>query len=546
MITQDLETTEQVKHLVHLFNKAKSIRTNWTSYWEELARYVQPTKNNPYGFRAKGQKMGDELLDSTGIHCNELLASALHSILTHPLDVWFGMTTGDDKLDSDDAVRSWLSAVVRVMINVLNNSNFQPEIHEYYLDQGSFGTSHIMCEEDDIDIVRFHTRSLFELFALENSKGVIDTVFREFKMNMHQLKDKFGEEWMDDECKHECHQDPFTKEYTIIHVIIPREGHSKHMAKLPKQYAMGSYYILVDKLIMLEESGYQELPFAMGRWTKIAGEIYGRSPAMKALPEIKMINKMMEVTIKAAQLQIAPPIAVPDDGYILPVKMQPFGITYYRSGTQDDIKPLFQNLRLDLSKEILFNTREKIQQAFFVDQFQLRQGPQMTATEVNQHIEEQTRTLSPIMGRQNNEGLRPLMNRVFAICQRRGLFPKMPIKLSKKKVDFFYVSQIAKVQKTSEVNSITRMVNSVAPFIQNNPESLDMFDSDKIVKYAAKSFMIPAELIRDEIEVKKLREARQAALQKKAQDQENMNNAEMANKVAPMMQQMGSDNGSMG
>lgn len=541
-----MKQTEQTKGLVaellEKFAKAKSIRANWTTYWEEIARFVQPRKNDAYGFRAKGDKRGDELLDSTGIHSNELLASALHSMLTNPAVPWFGITTGNEDLDADDEARAWLSDSTRVMINVLNNSNFQTEIHELYLDEGSFGTGSIFTEEDDVDVVRFQTRSIFELYALENFKGIIDTIFREFKLNYSQIIGEFGDKWCDEETLEQIKKDPYTQEFDIIHCILPRKGYNPLKAQLPSQYEFASYYVFKDKNVLLAEGGYQEMPFAIPRWTKIAGEVYGRSPAMKALPDIKMLNKMMEVTIKAAQLQVAPPIAVPDDGFILPVKMQPFGITYYRSGTQDDIKPLFQNMKLDLSREMILNTREKIQQAFFIDQLQLRNGPQMTATEVNQRTEEQLRLLGPILGRQDNELLKPLISRVFNICLRRKLFKKVPAILSKKKIDFIYASQIAKVQRTAEVSNISKVINSVAPIIQANPEALDIFDPDAVIRYASRAYMLPAELIRSSADLKQLRTMKQQALEKRAQDEENMRSAEMANKVAPMMN-MGGEGG---
>ena len=536
MLAVQMTDEDKISHLLTLFEKAKNNRTNWTTYWQEIAKYVQPMKDNPYGFRAKGDKRGDELLDATGIHANELLASALHSMLTNPSVPWFGITTGNEDVDNDDEARLWLSDAARVMHNVMNNSNFQTEIHELYLDQTSFGTGGIFTEEDDIDVVRFQTRSLFEMFILEGGRGTIDHVFREFKFNFHQIKDKFGEDWLTEELEYEMRNKPFDFEYTIVHIVKPREeGKESEDAKSPREYKFASYYILQEKKIMLQESGFQEMPFAVPRWTKIAGEMYGRSPAMKALPDIKMLNKMMEVTIKAAQLQVAPPLAVPDDGFILPVKMQPFGITYYRSGSQDEIKPLFQNIRLDLSREFVENTRAKIQQAFFIDQLQLQQGPQMTATEVMQRTDEQLRLLGPILGRQHNELLKPVIERVFAICMRRKLFKPVPSILSKRKIEFIYSSQIAKVQRTAEIGNITKIVSALAPIVQAQPEVLDYFNGDEMIRYASNAYMLPANLIRKQSEVKGLRQARQQAQSQQAQEQQQMQQAEMVNKISPAM-----------
>lgn len=529
-------TQALVARLISLFRKAESHRSNWTTYWQELAKYVQPMKNDPYGYRAKGEKRGDELLDSTAIHSNELLGSALHTMLTNPTTPWIGITTGIEELDNNDDARNWMGDAVRVMHNVLNNSNFQTEIHELYLDEGSFGTGAMMVEEDDVDVVRFQARSIFEVFALENSKGVIDTLFRRFKMNYSQLVDAFGKDWCDENTHNELKQDPINKEFEIIHCILPREGGMDYnLAKTSKEYKIASFYVLMDKSILLKEDGYKETPFVVPRWTKIAGEVYGRSPAMKALPDIKMLNKMMETVIKSAQLQTAPPLAVPDDGYMLPVKMQPFGITYYRSGTQDEIKPLFQNIRLDLSRETVEATRMKIQQAFFIDQLQLRTGPQMTATEVNQRTEEQLRLLGPILGRQHNELLKPLINRVFAICQRKNLFKPVPAVLAKKKIDFIYASQIAKVQRTAEIANINKVIAAIAPVIQSQPNVMDYFDGDQMLKYSANAYMLPANLIRKDSEVKQMRQAAMQAQQQRAQEESQLKQSQMMKDMSGVM-----------
>ena len=66
----------------------------------------------------------------------------------------------------------------------------------------------------------------------------------------------------------------------------------------------------------------------------------GRSPAMVALPDVKMLNLMSKTIIQAAQKQIDPPLLVPDDGFLLPIRTQPGGLNFFRSGSRDTITPL--------------------------------------------------------------------------------------------------------------------------------------------------------------------------------------------------------------
>lgn len=124
------------------------------------------------------------------------------------------------------------------------------------------------------------------------------------------------------------------------------------------------------------------------RFNKDSVSIYGRSPAMSCLPDVKMVNKMSEVSIRAAQKQIDPPLMVPDDGFLLPVRTTPGALNFYRTGTRDRLEPLQAGATNPIGIAMEEQRRNAIRAAFYVDQLQLQTGPQMTATEVLQRNEE--------------------------------------------------------------------------------------------------------------------------------------------------------------
>jgi hypothetical protein len=296
-----------------------------------------------------------------------------------------------------------------------------------------------------------------------------------------------------------------------------------------------SEYILKDKKITLKTEGYNTFPMAVARWTKLSGEKYGRSPAMKSLPDTKMINQMMKVTIRAAQKVVDPPLMVPDDG-ISTVRTTPGGISYYRAGSNDRIEPLQTGANINISMEIMEDVRTRIRSAFFIDQLQLREGPQMTATEVQQRTEEQLRLLGPILGRQHNELLKPLVDRVFEICLKRGVLPEIPAKLKGlKKIDVQYSSMIARAQKTAELESFNRMIGLCTPLFQLDPTVQDNLDADKAFEYISQTLSLPYEIIRNKLDVKKLRQGRSEAAQKAQQQQDEAHQTEVMSKAAPVI-----------
>lgn len=524
-ISEYKSEAEKAKKVCQKFEKLKSDRVNWDSYWEELAKFILPRKDEVYGMVVPGEKKGHNLYDSTSIHANELLASALHSMLTNPSSVWFGLSTGDKGLDQNKEVRQWMQDAVLKMIQVLNKSNFQTEIHETYLDLGSVGTTSLRIEEDEDSVVRFFASSIYEVYIEENSKGIVDTVYREYDYTLRQIVQEFGEDKLTIELQQQYIKDATVK-YKIVHAIEPVKNGSDIFA---------SYHVLKEKnSVLLREGKFNEKPYAIPRWTKITGEKYGRSPGMKSLPDIKMLNSMMKTMIRAAQKAADPPLMIPDNGFLLPVRTQPGGSNIYRAGTKDRIEPLLTGGRIDINDTMVEQARQRIRSAFFIDQLQLQQGPQMTATEVMQRTEENLRMMGPILGRLNNELLKPIIDRVFGIMFRKGFFGEIPKPLQGKDLEIRYVSQISKAQRSGEADTFTRVIQSIAPILEMQPQMLENINGDEVLRYHAEVFGLPEEMLRGREEVEQSRQQaaqQQAAMMQSQQDNVDADTAQKMSKA---------------
>lgn len=509
--------------IIKRYQRLKGERTTWETHWQDLADFILPKKDQVVQrSTVAGEKKYRHILDNSAIQSNELLAGALHGLLTNPNDIWFELTTGDQELDDDPEVKTWLQDSVRRMIRVLNNSNFQTEVHEMYLDLGCFGTAPMLVLEDDKYVVRFHSQPVAQVLIDENNFGRIDTVMREFEWDIRKIEQEFGEKALTEKLKRHKKSSRYSeKQYTIIHAIYPREevdGRSGYI----------SQYILKDEKHTLRSGKFNEFPYVVPRWSKLTTEMYGRSPGMVALPEAKMINKMMEAVIKGAQKTVDPPLQAPSDGYIMPIKTRPGSINFYMSGTgsRDEIKPIFNDARIDFGFQVMEAHRQRIREAFFVDQLQLNQGPQMTATEVLQRTEEKMRLLGPLLGRQQSEFLSPLIDRVFAIMGRRGLFADAPESIAGMDVDVQYSSFIAKTQRVNQGNSILRAIESASPFIQLDPSVADIFNGEEAVKELWRIYGASQKLIRTNEQLEELRNAKAEAEQELIEKQEAKMQAE--------------------
>ena len=521
--------TDLAKNLLKRFDRLKSQRQNWESHWQEVADYMQPRKADVTKSRSKGDKRTELIFDSSPLQSVELLAASLHGMLTNPSTPWFSLRFKEYEMENEDEAKEWLEDATEVMYSAFNKSNFQQEIFELYHDLITFGTAAMFIEEDDDDILKFSTRHINEMYIAENDKGRIDTVFRKFKLSARSAIQKFGT--VSANISVVAKKDPY-EEVEILHAVYPRSDFDpKKQDKDNMPFA--SIYLDASSGDELSVSGFREFPFVVPRYLKASHEIYGRSPAMTALPDVKMLNEMSKTTIKSAQKQVDPPLLVPDDGFILPVRTVPGGLNFYRSGTRDRIETLNIGANTPLGLNMEEQRRNSIRNAFYVNQLMMQQGPQMTATEVIQRNEEKMRLLGPVLGRLQSELLKPLIDRAFAILFRKNLFRPAPEFLSGKDIEIEYVSPLAKAQKSTELPSIMRAIEIMGS-LSNVAPVFDHINMDKLVRHLADIVGVPQKILKPQSELDAQREEAQEQQQQMQNMQQLQQVAEAGGKIAPL------------
>lgn len=535
MAESQKEERQEAQEAYKRLEALKTKRQTFDSLWQELTDYFLPNKNVITREMTPGENKYLRLYDSTGAQANELFAGAMHSMLTNPASYFFEFTTGDPQLDAMDDVRADLQLRAHIIHEVLNNSNFQTEVHEIYLDENVIGTAAMAIDEDKEDIVRFSAKPMKGVYVDENSKGMIDTVYFCFKWKPRLVMQEFPDSYPPWVAK--CAKDSPDEELELLQVVEPNAEYdpSKKLDLKGKKFRSCIYIKERESkdAATLSEKGFDTFPWVTPRWSKATGEIYGRSPAMKCLPDVKMINEMMKETIRAQQKATNPPLLVPDDGVVGSLKLFPGGLNYYRAGNGDLIKPLESGGNLQLSFQMMDDVRKRIRDCFYIDQLQLQEGPQMTATEVMQRTEEKIRLLGPLLGRQQSEFLRPLIERVYEICERRKLFPVAPEAIRGKKIDVKYRSMIAKAQLQSEAQNLQRVFAAAAPFIQLDPQAALVVDCEEGIRFAAQLYGLPQRLIRNRQDIEKIKEDRDAANQNMLEQQQAQQGVDQVAKLAP-------------
>ena len=531
---QDQDKRKLAADLKNNLSRLMEKRSNWEIHWQEVADYMLPRKADITMERPKGDKRHTVIFDGTAIHSLELLASSLHGMLTSSVNRWFGLRFKETAVNQNDEAREWLEEVTDKMYLAISRSNFQQEVFETYFDLIAFGTSCLQIEEDKDDIIRFSSRHVKELYISEDSKGMVNCIYRRFKMSAKATVDKFGLEILSKKT-----QDTFKKsqfeDIDIVHVVKPRDMYNPR--KQDKQnMPYTSIYFEYETGHIISEGGFREFPYVVPRYLKASNELYGRSPGMNALPDVKVLNKMVEVGMKAAQKQVDPPLLVPDDSMLMPIRMSPGSINYYRSGSRDRIETLNIGANNPLGLNMEDQRRQAISQTFHVDQLLITENRNMTATEVVQRNQEKMRILGPVLGRLQSELLQPMIIRIFNIMMRNNLFPQAPEILLNQEIDVEYVSPMALAQRGEELNSIVKGLELFGNISQLAPVALDYIDPPGLIKNLIKILGLPATMIRSDTEVQQIAAEKAEAEAQQIQAQQELAQSEMARNAAPAIQ----------
>ena len=526
------ENKKLAKQLKSNLNQLIEKRSYWEEHWQEVSDYFLTRKSDVNTQRSKGDKRNIQVFDSSAIHSLELLSSSLHGMLTSSANRWFDLRFKEASVNEDDSSKEWLEDSTDKMYLAFARSNFQQEIFEAYHDLVCFGTACLYIEEDTNDIVRFSSRHIKEIYISEDARGIVNCIYRRFKISAKAAVEKFGFDNLSRSIQNIYKNAPFD-DVELCHVVKPREMYNPKKQDKSNMPFMSAYFEFNDDHV-ISVSGFREFPYVVPRYLKASNEIYGRSPAMAALPDVKVLNKIVEIELKAAAKQIDPPLLIPDDSMILPIRTAPGSLNFYRAGSRDRIEPLNIGANNPLGLNMEESRRQSIARTFHVDQLMIQENRTMTATEVMQRNEEKMRILGPVMGRLQSELLQPLIIRVFSIMLRNNLFTQPPEILQGQEVDVEYVSPMALAQKGQELSSIMRGMEIFGSISQMTPV-MDYIDDKGLVKQIIKVLGLPAKMIKSDEEVEQIKAERQQQQAQQMQMQQAMQEAQVAKDAAPMV-----------
>jgi hypothetical protein len=496
-------------------------RGTWEEHWREIAERVLPRENwFQTANKTPGDKRQEKVFDATAILALERFAAAMESMLTPRTMKWHKLAVKNPELAEDQQIQAYLDEVTNILFRVRYSpkANFASQVHENYMSLGAFGSGAIFIDDIVGFGIRYKSIHLSEVFFSENHVGIVDKVHRKFELTARQAIEKWGADKISEKIRSAAENNPEQK-FEFLHCVKPNQDRQPGRRDY-RGMPFISYYICLTSHMILSESGYNSFPYAISRYVTAPKEVYGRSPAMTVLPDIKMLNEMSKTVIRAAHKIVDPPLLLQEDGVLQAFNTRPGALNY--GGVDDQgrqvVQPLQTGARVDINMEMMEQRRRVINDAFLITLFQiLVETPNMTATEAMLRAQEKGALLAPTMGRQQSEMLGPLIERELDILGRAGVLPPMPEALVELggDVDIEYVSPLNRSQRAEEGVAILRTLESIAPLAQIDPSVMMRFNPDQIVKELAEINGVPAKILRsdEEIEAMKQEQNQQAEAQ---------------------------------
>jgi hypothetical protein len=523
-----------------MFNRLgqlKTERASWLQHWKELSTYLSPRQGRYFVTdRNKGTRRHNAIYDNTGSRSVNILAAGLMGGLTSPARPWFKLATGDDELDEIPAVKQWMADRTNTMLAIFQRSNTYRALHMVYKELGVFGTAANIVMPNFDHVIHNHPLTTGEYCIATDFQGKACTLYREFDVTVGQMVKEFGREKCSTSVQNLYDRGTLDTWITLVHCIEPRADRDATKIDTLNMAWKDVYFEMAgNQDALLRESGFKRFPAMCPRWDVEGGDIYGNSPGMEALGDVKQLQHEQLRKGQAIDYQVNPPLQVPTSMKNRDVDRMPGGVTFVdvATGNQGIRSAYDVNLNLQHLLEDIGDVRDRIRSSFFTDLFLAitESNGRMTATEVAERHEEKMLMLGPVLERLQDELLDPLIDATFDQMIDAGLVPPPPRELQGRELHVELVSVLAQAQRAIATNGVDRFVGNLGQIAQFKPDVLDKFDSDKWADQYSDMLGVSPDLIVPDDQVKQIRDARAKAQAAAAQQQQANMAADTAQKL---------------
>ena len=507
-----------VEEIIELQKNLESQDGVLRSRWQEEANYIFPRESNITDISSPGTRNKITLYDTTAVTESDNMVSGLLTNMVPAGQKFFSFTTSDNEVAELDRVKSYMARATEIQHEELFSSNYILQLTETLRSLVVFGTGCSFSKYNnglsftDWDISRYQIQ--------EDEDGKVDTIFIKFQLTAKQAVQKWGQDAVGEAIlKAFKNIKTINDKFWFIHFVGPREVFNPRFED-NMNMPFESKYIAVKEKILLEESGYQEFPYSVSRWTKATGDAHGRGIGTMILPQVKMVNVNKRDFNECGNKHVNPAMDI----------AQSFEGTYKTyPGARNNVMEFpssapagggMVNGNFPISKDTLEFERQVIKDAFYADAFapitSTGTGDRRNELEIRQRVMESFRKIGSPIGRLESEHFTPQLTRCLYLLIRNGVIPPPPDELRGRGLKIVYLGPLSLAQQSSEVSAAQQWIGTIIEMEQSEAfaGASDNINVDKTVRRMGRVFGVNEDDIAAEEEVEAKRAARQAAQEK--------------------------------
>ncbi len=522
------------KKIVDLAQSLYSKKLALNSLHQEIADNFYPERADFTLTRSIGTDFAANLMSSYPVQCRRELGNQFSTMLRPTARPWFHPRVRYKKKVSSD-VQGYLEWFEETQRRAMYDERalFTRATKEGDHDYAAFGQCAISIELNRFgDGLLYRCWHLRDMVWQENEEGKLGLVARKWKPTAQTLVRLFKNK-LDPRITELESKNPF-EPVEVMHLVVEADMYDDKANGKPR---WSIYYdLLHDKVI--EATAIWGRHYIIPRWQTVSGSQYSYSPAtVCALPDARLLQAMTFTLLEAGEKATSPPMIATMDAVRSDLAVYAGGVTWvdmeYDERLGEALRPIAQDFRgFNYGVQMNQDTRALLARAFFLDTLKLpANGPEMTAYEVGQRVQEYIRGALPIFEPTEMEYNAAICDETFELLQRNGAFgapQSWPRELRGADISFTFESPLHDIIEQQKGQKFQEASQLIATAIAQDQAAQFVPNSVVALRDALTGIGVPATWMNSQAEVDEKSQQAQA----QAQAQSRLANIEQASNAA--------------
>lgn len=471
----------------------------WRGMLDDAYKHTHP-QQNLYDNSGEGQNKVSHLFDGTGVVSTRRATNKFINTVFPAEQNWAILKAGPavpkEKIRN---INQQYQKATEMMFSVIHNrSNFQQAVGEMVYDLWiTTGVMTVQKGKSLVTPVTYTAIPQMQVGFEEGPNGTVGAKFRRFDLPGQLIVPTWRNAKLSDELKKQIADDGSKKHQLTEITYTDYEDINE-----PVYYCVvhnASKTKIVDTKLRMDR-------FVVARLGKNANEVQGRGPVLDALPDLKTMNKLVELVLKNATLAVSGAYTVVDDGVINPdnVVIGPLRmIPVARNAGHPagpSIAPLERSGQFDIAYLEYERLQKAVRSALLDDEIPDYSGAPKTAAEILQRVRAYIDDLAAYYGRIKRELIVPIVQNTLDIMAKDWQMID-EIVIDGNFVNLELSSPLSTQQAVQEVEAMVQAMEiSKAMF---GPEQTQLaFKVEEIIPWIARKLNIPEDKLRDPDEQK--------------------------------------------